>query len=59
MIRLLLLRWRARQLRYAIDSIRGNLAEAEAAEAYFRSELRRVQAQISMVELDRRYARDA
>jgi hypothetical protein len=59
MIRLLLLRWRARQLRYAIDSIRGNLAEAEAAERHFREELRRVQAQISMAELDRRYARDA
>jgi hypothetical protein len=59
MIRLLLLRLRARQLRYAIDSIRGNLAEAEAAERQFREQLRRVQAQISMAELDRRYARDA
>jgi hypothetical protein len=55
MIRLLLLRLRARQLRYAIDSIRGNLAEAEAAERQFRAELRRVQEQISMIELERRY----
>ena len=56
MIRLLLLRWQARRLRYAIDSIRGNMQEAEAAEQHFRAELRRVQAEISMAELERRYA---
>ena len=57
MIRLLLLRWQARRLRYAIDSIRGNLQEAEAAEQHFREQLRRVQAEISMCELERRYSR--
>ena len=56
MLKLILLRWQARRLRYAIDSIRGNLQEAEAAEQHFREQLRRVQAEISMCELERRYA---
>jgi hypothetical protein len=56
MLRLLYLRWHARQLRRAIDNIRGNLAEALLAEEQFTADLRRVQAQISMLELERRYA---
>ena len=55
MIRLWILRWHRRWLIHALDSVRQTMANAAESEVVFQEELRRVQAQLAMAEVERRY----
>ena len=57
MIRLLLLLYRRRTLRYALDRCRQMQADAAASAEHYESRLRRVEAEIVVEQMERRMPR--
>ena len=55
MLRLLILRYRRYLARYALQRCREAQAEAAYSEAVYAEQLRAIEAQIAMAELDRRF----
>ena len=55
MIRLLYLRWHRRQLRIALDRLHQAVADALEAERIFTADLQRVEADLAVEEMDRKW----